>query len=342
MSHHMMTPAAMDSGRGFMSGATGRWAGEQLLRAASEGNELTPGLLRTAAVLRRDEWIHFDEQLNMAAQMRLAAVQDLVQMGLTRSLSNALGKTLYEYERVGEMGDAVVSLDGLVRSEFEALEFTPHYLPLPITHKDFFFNIRNLSASRSRGESLDVTHIRWAGQRVAEKTESLLVNGYPSKTFAGVSIYGYTTHPDRNTTSFGTGGAWTGSKTGEQILTDLLTMIGLLQADKHYGPYMLYVGADADTKLSEDFKANSDKSIRGRLLETSQLRGIRTLDTLANGNVLLVNMSDDVVVMIDGERFQTIMWDIHGGMGVNFKAFCIQVPLVRNGIEGRSGIVHMS
>lgn len=339
----MNDTAKVDSGKSFLSSAhaTGRWAAEQMINAAMSGQPLNANVLRTAAVLRRDQWIHFDEQINMAAQMRLAAVADLVAMGLTRPLPNALGRTVLEYERVGEMEEANVSLDAMTRGENELLEFAPHQLPLPITHKDFFFNIRLLAASRERGEALDVTHVRWAGQRVAEKIESMLVNG-STRQFGGLPLYGYTTHPDRNTFSFGTGGAWTGSKTGEQILSDVLTAITRLQADKHWGPYVVYNAADADTKLSEDFKANSDKTIRQRLLEVNNVRAIRTLDSLAAGNVVVVSMTDDVVVMIDGERFQTVMWDVHGGMGVNFKAFALQVPLVRNGIEGRSGIAHMT
>jgi hypothetical protein len=37
-----------------------------------------------------------------------------------------------------------------------------------------------------------------------------------------------------------------------------------------------------------------------------------------------------------------VQWDIHGGFQINFKAFTIQVPLIRADAQGRSGIVHMA
>ena len=119
-------------------------------------------------------------------------------------------------------------------------------------------------------------------------------------------------------------------------------MIAASELDHYYGPWMLYVPRASSTKLDGDFKANSDKSIRSRLLEVSGLRGIQVADFLPADNVLLVQMTSDVVALVQGEPLQTVQWDIEGGFGINFKAFMIQVPLIRSDIDGRSGIVHMS
>jgi hypothetical protein len=181
---------------------------------------------------------------------------------------------------------------------------------------------------------------RIAARVVAEKTEEMLMIG--SKTFTGLPIYGYTTHPNRNTTSFGTGGAWSGSKTGEQVLADVNAGFAILDAQRMYGPYWVYVSSAMDIFLNNDFKAASDKSIRQRLLELERIKGIRFSDKMPANTVIFVQATPDVVSMVEGEPLQTIQWDSEGGFLVNFKAFQILVPLVKADASSRSGILVMS
>jgi hypothetical protein len=332
----------VDTGKSFWSNSSGKWAGEQMVRAMAEGRPLNADVLRTADTLRRDEWIAYDDTLVEEATIRLRGVADLLAAGLVRNVANGMGKTVYQWEKVTDMEPAIVSLDGMVQSDNDRVEFDFDGLPLPITHKDFFLNLRTLSASRERGESLDTTQARIAGRLVAEKTEDMLFNG-ASKVYAGLPIYGYTTHPNRNTIVHGTNGLWTAAaKTGDNILSDVIAMKALADAQRQYGPYVLYVSASTNLALDKDFKANSDWTIRQRLLMVDGITAIRISDKLAAGNEVLVQMTPETVVMVQGERLQTIQWDTHGGFGINFKAFQIMVPLVRADIQNRSGIVHMA
>lgn len=342
----MITPnvsgAQTTSGKEFLQAATatGRWAGEQMLRAMQENRKLSAADLRSLDTLRKDEWVAFDEALVEEAEIRLRGIADLQNAGLTIPVANALGKTVFEYEKVSDMEPAVVSLDGLARSDNDRVEFDLNRLPLPITHKDFNISIRTLTASRERGESLDTTQVRVAGRLVAEELERMLFQG--GRTFVGFPIFGYTSHPDRNTGTFGTGPWSAGATTGEEILDDVLTMMGVLEADRMFGPYWLYVPGNTSVKLEGDFKANSDKTIRQRLLEIDGLSAIRAVDQLPADNIILVQATRDVVALVDGEGIQSVQWDIYGGFSVAFKAFAIQVPLIRADIEGRSGVFHMS
>lgn len=333
--------AALDGGQTFMTGSGGTWAGQRFLEHLAEHGTIEPAALRTLDTLRKEEWKSFDEALVEEGVIRLRAAADLMNAGLTSTIPNGLGKTVREWEKVTDMLPAELSLDGNVRTEDDRQEFLLQQLPLPIAHKDFSLNLRTLIASRDRGESLDTTQVRTAGRLVAELVESTLING-STKAFGGLTIFGYRTHPDRNTAGFGTGGAWTGAKTGEEILTDLLTMITGAEGDRFFGPYWLYVAADASTKLAEDFKANSDKTIMQRLMEVDQLAAIRVADQMPAANVVLVQGTRDVAELIEGEPLQTVQWDINGGFRINFKAFTIQVPLVKSDAQGRSGVFHMS
>lgn len=331
-----------DSGQSFWSqGTMGRWATEQLVAAMNRGEELTADALRTNATLRRDEWIAFDEALIEEGLQRLQGVADLISAGLTRPIANSLGTTVLEWENVGEMTPASVSMTGLSRTENDALDFQPGTLPLPIIHKDFAIDLRKISASRKRGEGLDTTMGRGAGRVCAEESERMLFQG--GKTFGGMPIYGYLTHPNRNTISFGTGGSWaSASKTGEQMLTDLLSIAAVLDGDQIYGQFWMYVSGAIDLNLQKEFKAATNGSIKARLLQYDRLSRITVVDFLPADTVLVVVPRRETVVMALGESLQTIQWDFGGGFGVNFKAFMIQVPLIRATQSGKSGIVHMS
>jgi len=333
-------PLRVDDGRTFYSGSSGRWAGERLLAAVKAGRPITPQELRTADTLRKNEWEHLDEALVQEGVIRLRGVAWLIAQGLTIGVPNAMGKTMFQWEDVTDMNPAETTLSGVARTEDDRVEFDLKQQPLPITHKDFNLNLRTLAASRERGESLDTTQARVAGRLVAEQLKKMMFQG--GRTFAGSPIYGLTTHPDRNLGTFASG-VWSGGGvTGEQILADVLTWKGQLEADRMFGPYALFIPSNFNTKLDNDFKANSDKSIRQRLLEVDGLQSINTVDQMPASNVAMVQATQDVVALVDGEPLQSIQWDIEGGFIIKFKAFAIQVPLVRSDAQGRSGVVHAS
>jgi uncharacterized linocin/CFP29 family protein len=259
-------------------------------------------------------------------------------------VANSLGKTLFGYERQTDMDDAQISMDPVSRTDYDRGDFDLAQIPLPITHKDWFINLRRLEASRTGGEPLDTVTAGLAGRKVAEKAEQMLFQG-AGKSFGGFPIYGYTTHPNRTTVSYGTNGTWLNTntaKTGENILADVLTLLLAAQTARHFGPYWLYVSRDSAVKLSADFKTNTQGTIRQRLLEVEGIDQVKTSDKMPAATVLLVQHTSDVVELLQGETLQTVQWDVEGGFHINFKAFQIQVPLIKADIQGRSGIVHMS
>jgi hypothetical protein len=333
--------AEVSVGKSFIGG--GSWAGQQLLKALQSGRyDISPESLRTLDTLQKDEWVAFDTALVEAGVIRLRAAADHIAAGNTIPVANGMGKTIFQYELVGDMNPADVSMDGNVMTEDDALNYTLGNLPLPIIHKDWSLNIRTLAASRERGEALDTTQTRVAGRLIGEKLEDMLLNGL-SKQYLGFPIYGYTTHPNRNTSGFGTNGDWgQAAKTGENILADVDTMIAALSADRFYGPYHIYVPADAANKIAQDYKAASDKTTLSRILDNPQILSVKVADQLAASNVVMVQPTRDVASIVTGEPMQTIQWDINGGFKIQFKGFTIQVPLVRADSDGRSGVYHMT
>ena len=226
--------AVLSSPRHFMTGGSGKWAGEKMMAAILNGGQFSPDALRTLDLLQRDEWKHFDNVLVEGAVARLKGVSYFIGKGLVIDVPNSMAKTVYEYETVSDLEDAAVSLDGITRDMNDTIDFASAGLPLPITHKDWYLNLRRLQASRERGEPLDTTHIRLAGRKIAEKSEEMLYRG--GKTFGGLTIYGLGTHPNRNLASFGTNGPWDATlKTGDNILADVQTLLSAAQ-DKPVKP----------------------------------------------------------------------------------------------------------
>lgn len=324
-----------------MKSAGGRWAAERFMAAISQNRDITPSELRTLDTLRRDEWIQFDNALTENMQIRLRVVNAMIAAGLTMNVPNGLAKTVLEWETVTDMEAAQVSMDGVARDNYDTVEFAPTQLPLPITHKDWYLNLRRLAASRLRGEPLDVTHSRMAGRKIAEMTEYMTLRG--GKTFGGLTIYGLTNHPNRNTASFGTNGNWAQTaKTGENIMVDVGTAISGLEADRAYGPYWVIVDSLASSKLEEDFKAFSSQTIRQRILSRDNVSAVIVADQMPANAVVVVQATQDVMEMVIGEQPQTVQWDIKGGFQIEFKGFTIMIPLIKVDSEGRSGIFHMS
>jgi len=314
-----------------------------LTSGGSVGQKLLDGgfnvnALRTNDILRKDEWVSFDTKVIEVARKRLVAVGDLMSQGLSMALPNALGVTQIQWETITDLQDAIISMSGISQAGADRPEFALNYLPVPITHKDFTISARALEASRKFGTPLDTTQVELSTRIVSEKIESTLFLGSNVAQSAN-KIYGYTTHPNRNTGSVTA--SWL-TATGTQILTDVLAMMGALAADNMYGPYMLYVPVATYTHMGDDLKANSDKSIIERIKAIPGIIDVKPSKDLTTTNVVMVQMTSDVVDIIDGIQPTMVMWESNGGLLFNFKVLGIIVPRIKVDATTQCGIAHYS
>lgn len=310
--------------------------GQRLLQSGMNINSL-----RTNATLSKDEWKRFDDAVIAIAEERLAGIADLMNAGLTFNVGNALGTTIVEWETISDFTDASITMDGNAASQEDRAVFDLKSVPLPVFHKDARLSARVLEASRSRGDALDTTYIELATRKVVESMEKVLFQGTSAIRLGSAQIYGYTTHPQRNTVVGGANWAASGT-TGENILTDVLSMVQAAEDDKYFGPYWLYVPSNFSSALEEDFKANSDKSVRQRLSEIDSIQAIRKVDFLPASNVVLVQATRDVVDLVDGFQPTPVEWSSGDGMTLFFKVMSIMVPRIKNDADNKSGVVHMT
>jgi len=277
----------------------------------------------------------------MAAQERLVGVADIMGRGLTYNIPGGLGKTVLGYQDASDIEDAELRMDGQAPGQRDRAEFDINYLPLPIIFKDFSFSIREIKASRNGNMPLDTTNAELAARKVAEKVEEVLFQGASAYTFGGGTIRGLQDAPQRNqgslTFNWDDSGAIADRTT---ILDDVLAMKAALIADYHYGPYGLYVATEYETALDDDFKANSDRTVRERILAVDSLSSVKVADKMTSDQVLMVQLTSDVVRMVQGLPITTVQWETEGGMRVWFKVMTILVPQIRNDQNNRSGVAH--
>lgn len=303
-------------------------------------------VLVNAASLRYDEWRTLDDAVIKVAEQRLVGYDDLRANGLVYNLNNAMGTTVLTWEEMSDSMNATISIDPVKRGDNDTTVFKNNNIPIPIVHADYQISERILQESRNRGNSLSTINAERAARRVSEQLEDMLFGSTSSFTYGGGTIYTYLTHPDINTVAFDSAGNYwnDASKTPAQIKDDVLEMKQASIDDKHYGPWMLYIPTAYETILDDDYSVSggSSMTIRQRLTALEGIKGIKVVDRLPAHTVLLVQMTSDVVDLVDGMGMQNVEWDTEGGFIHNYKVMTIQVPRIKSDYNNTSGIVKLS
>lgn len=306
-------------------------------------NGVAQPVFNAAATLRKDEWIQLDETVVKAARARLRFVADLRGAGLTYGLTNGLGKTILQTEKQSDAGSAVISMDGLREGPQDRPKYDIDSLPLPIIHSDFSFSARQIATSRNGNTPLDTSMAEMAGRKVAEEAEKLALgkSDFNSYAYGGGTIYGLTnfTHNNTKTLTAPTDSSWTGAT----LVNEVLEMKLQSQQDYHYGPWMIYTSPSWDVFLDADYSASKgDNTVRDRLKKIDGIQDVRTLDYLTNYELVLVQMTSDVVREVVGMDVTTLQWPEKGGLAIHFKVMAILVPQFRADYNDRTGIVYGS
>lgn len=323
-----------------------------LLRSLNESGELSIPALRALSPLSDKAQVMVDKAVLEVGLERLTFAADLLAGGLSFPLSDPLSVTQLEWESVNKVGDAQRTMSPSARGENQLLDRTIRRLPIYLTTDDFSVGIRTLKMSERNGTPLDMSLIKQATRRVNESIEDAAINGATTLDGQALVADGYAAPgllnaPNANTHALTAD--WTGvntiGTTGPAIVNDVLSMIGKLQADKKFGPYNLYVGTNAGNLIEGDFKVNTTDTIRERL-ERIQAGGrnlvIRVADRMPNAatgtQCALVQMTSDVVEMVNGQAPTVIPWTSLDGFTLFWLVMAIMVPRVRSDYDGNSGI----
>lgn len=277
--------------------------------------------------LREDETRQIEEALTRVARRDLVAVADLFGAGLVAELNN-IGKTSYEFDRVAPVGEATQGMSILNLGDRDLVRFERTAVPIPVTASQFELDARQQAAGTSIGEPVDVTNVEEHTRAVAEKLEDTLVNGSPV-TLGNNGLPGYTNFGPRHQLSY-SAGPWTllSGPPGAAV-SDVLAMRTALRDSGFTGPYTLYIPANYDGVIDEDYKSESDRTLRERLLAIDGVNAIRVLPSLPDSNVLLVQMTRSVVVWASAQDITTITWDLMAGLASRWAVLAVGAPALK-------------
>lgn len=314
------------------------FAGGLASQGLNSSNIMAPNgqLIANNATLRHEEHKVYDDKLIEIARKKLRIINDIRSRGLTKNLGS-VGDLLTHYERVGDMTSASISMDAKTRGQKDRTTFDQVAVPVPVFHKEFEINWRQLEASRNRGEALDTTNIGLCTTLVTEEMETAVYNGIPGLTVSGSTVYGLTTHPDRNT---GTLTASWATATGAQIKTDVKAMIAQAIGQNFYGPFVLYVSRDVWPNLQDDYSTTKgDNTIKQRVEDFAEIDEVRVGHFLAADTVLMVQMTEDVIDLAVAQDIRKIQFNLDP-FSTDYKVFSIMVPRIKSEKDGRSGVSH--
>jgi hypothetical protein len=113
-----------------------------------------------------------------------------------------------------------------------------------------------------------------------------------------------------------------------------------------FGPFTLYVPKNYWATIQDDYStAKGDRTFMERILAFVDIEAIRPLDTLADDNVLLVQLTEDVLDMSEAQAVTTIQWE-KNPLVTNFRVLAVGGPHIksmeRQGGTTIHGIIHLS
>jgi len=184
--------------------------------------------------------------------------------------------------------EAGIDMDGKAQSD-DFPEKTAHDVKLPVIHKEFLLNWRDIDISRRQGPSILDDSIRTATRMVAEAEDRLLISG-ECTTWGALGIEGLFTATGRF--SQAASGAWPAN-----AVHDVNVARADLQGNGFVGIEPIMIGPPALVKCLDGAIANTGLTYRQFLLSNNLLSGI-----IETPNAYASDCGQDsVVFVIPGE-----------------------------------------
>lgn len=287
---------------------------------------------RAAAPLPTELQTVFDDAVIGVGRQGLVLVNDLISAGLTRDLPGWLGiTTIGHYRRSGDVGMAQRTMELDVRGERQVHDRDKVILPVFATHDDFSFGPRELAEAARLGTPLPTDGLEQATRNVNVAIEDQAINGWTDANgtlvnVAGNPVPGLLSSPANTFVYTGTNKAWDhASKTGQEIIADVMGMLAMANADYFYGPkFNFYMPTSYWNRVQDDYIVGNvvNGTILSRLQkiggEDSQTITFRHLPYMPANRTALVQMTSDVIDVVIGQTPAELSWTANNGLGRRF------------------------
>jgi len=285
-----------DEQQAFVLANRRQFNASQIAMAETHGQTL----IGNALPLPKDVWGLWDREAVEVQRTTLRVFNDL---STSVSMPMPIGKLVHHFQTVSDSGQVNVSLDGRSKGRTDQPVFAYHGTPLPIIDSPFSYGWRQVAAASTEGFQLDAAGRSNSMRKIAEKAESLMLNGDTDIVVGADPLYGLRTHPRRNTRT--TAQALNGA-TGAQWLATITATLKLLHGDKFKSPATIYLNFDDwFYATSTEFTAGYPKTIAQRVLELGGLREVIDADSINAGEVIAVVKDRSVLQVLNGMPMTT-------------------------------------
>ena len=333
--HNALRPFIGADGRSYISVQNGKFddKGQALYDARLIGN--------AGAILSKQEWQYLDAALIRVAKPRLKLVNAMRAAGMTRAFPNAYNHSVYQYERISDIDDATISMSAKSNLTNDRATTDIINLPLPLIHKEFTFEAREIAISRNSGQPLSTTNLELGAEKIAEAIEKLVLGTWGTYAYGGGTLTGLINSPNRVTGAFlnTTVSGWT----PVMLYNSVIAMIAAALGKNQYGPFDLYYSTGLMAPMMRMF---SDQYGAGSLISNLKalpsLNSVEMLDYLTGNQLLLVQRKPSTASVLVGMDMKVVQWTTDGGETENFRLMAMMIPLVPVDQLNQSGIVHFT
>jgi len=182
-----------------------------------------------------------------------------------RNIGQGGGAQVYRHYDEEDPSEAAITMTGKAQVE-DHPEKTAHDINIPVIHKEFFLNWRDIASSRRVGPGLIDDCIRTATRMVAEAEDRLLISG-ECPAWAALGLEGLFTATGRtNNASIGN---WPAN-----AVADINVARAALQAAGFVGIEPVLIGPPALVKCLDGLIANTADTYRTALLDNGLVSAI--------------------------------------------------------------------
>lgn len=307
---------------------------DQLL--ATHGKNLAIG---NASPLPRDVWGEWDKE-SVEIQRSVLAVFNDLSMSVKKDMN--LGKLVHYFRTVSDSGEANTSLDGRSNARLDQPVVDYHGTPLPITDSGYGFGWREMLAAQTDNDTLNDDARINSVRRVAEKLETIALEGDSNIVVGGDSLYGLTNHPKRSirTTAQALNGA-----TGVQWQNEVKATLKLLHAKNYRVPATLYVNWDdwfyaSTTKYSAAYHA---ENIDMNVMKMSGVASIVPSNSVKAGTIIALVKRSDVIQVLNGMPITTrAKFRANPEDDYNFMVMAACAVEIKYDADSNCGVAHSS
>lgn len=331
---------------GIQVGQGGEQVGAEFMAALASGrfrnmSEFRALQMRNLSPIEQAEISLIDDVITRVGVRGQTIIPAMVAAGMVKRIPNWVGVTSIKRKKTGHAGTAHVEMVPESRGERFRLDQGSDTFPFPVFWSNFDFSIREEAQAERLGESIDTTHAEEAAVNVNTRAEDQAVKGLTDKDGSPMKLDGLSAPGLLNSTTTWAYSDWTGL-TGVQIKDEVSSALATQRTNRRTGKQILFVPANYESKLGDDYGSAYPKTIQARLEELrhgNQNLSVQVADSLPDHRVILMDMTRNTGQVVIGQGPVPINWLSPGGWRRYWMVVACMITMITADSNGNYGVV---